>query len=194
MPSGGNDIPDVAIAEITSATPPGVSSFLLTAETTAGAISAHIRATRPSVVQIVSPIDPEQSARLAELEPYVRRVQVIHVESDSTLALIPLYLPHVHAFLLDSGRPGAQIPELGGTGRVHDWSISARFVKSCPLPVFLAGGLTSENVGAAIRRVRPFGVDLCSSVRTAGRLDPGKLSAFMSAARDADLAVHPTGG
>ena len=50
----------------------------------------------------------------------------------------------------------------GGTGKVHDWSISRRIVAAVPLPVFLAGGLTPENVGEAIRTVRPFGVDLCT--------------------------------
>jgi phosphoribosylanthranilate isomerase len=189
MPSGGNDIPDADIARIAATTPPPVATFLLTAESTADAISAHIRATRPSVVQIVSPIDPAQSARLAGLEPYIRRVQVIHVESEDALNLILLYAQHVHAFLLDTGRPGAKIPEPGGTGRVHDWDISACFVDASPLPVFLAGGLTPANGGDAIRRARPFGLDLYSGVRTAGQLDPGKLAAFMRAVRDADLSL-----
>ena len=194
MPSGGNDIPDAAIADLTATAPPAVATFLLTAETTAESISAHIRATNPSVVQIVSPIDPQESARLQEIEPHVRRVQVIHVESAEALDRLPAYAPYVHAFLLDSGRPGAGVPELGGTGRVHDWSISARFVQASPLPVFLAGGLTSANVGDAIRQVGPFGVDLCSGVRTAGRLDPGKLAAFMRAVRSADKAADATKG
>lgn len=77
--------------------------------------------------------------------------------------------PYVHAFLLDSGRPNLPTPEFGGTGRVHDWQISAEFVRRSPHPVFLAGGLTPANVREAIRRVKPFGVDLCSGVRTGGR-------------------------
>lgn len=163
-----------------------IATFLLTAETTADTISAHIRATRPTTVQVVSHIDPAQSARLAELEPYVRRVQVIHVEDNSALDLIPLYTPYVHAFLLDSGRPNATIAELGGTGRPHDWAISAAFVKASSRPVFLAGGLTHENVGVAMRQVRPFGLDLCSGVRTEGRLDPEKLAAFVRAVERED--------
>jgi len=92
----------------------------------------------------------------------------------------------IASFLLDSGRPNAAIPELGGTGRAHDWNISAAFVKASPKPVFLAGGLTAGNVSDAIRQIRPFGVDLCSGVRTAGRLDPAKLRAFVAAVRQAD--------
>ena len=94
---------------------------------------------------------------------------------------IPLYAPHVHAFLLDSGRPAGAVAELGGTGRTHDWSVSADFVAQSPRPVVLAGGLNPENVGEAIARVRPFGVDVCTGVRTGGRLDTSKLDAFMAA-------------
>lgn len=186
MPSGPGPIPDAVIAEVAAAVPPPVATFLLTAETTADAISAHIRATRPTTVQVVSHIAPAEAARLAALEPHVRRVQVIHVEGTDALDLIDAYAPHVHAFLLDSGRPNAAIAELGGTGRRHDWSISERFVKQSPLPVFLAGGLSADNVADAIRLVRPFGLDLCSGVRSDGRLDPEKLRDFMQAARRAE--------
>jgi phosphoribosylanthranilate isomerase len=120
------------------------------------------------------------------LLPAVRRVQVIHVEDRRVLDLIEVYAAHVHAFLLDSGRPGAEVPELGGTGRVHDWELSRAFVDGSPHPVFLAGGLTPENVGRAIRQVRPFSVDLCSGVRVAERLDRERLTAFVAAVKAAD--------
>jgi phosphoribosylanthranilate isomerase len=100
--------------------------------------------------------------------------------------MIPVYSPYVHAFLLDSGRPNAATPELGGTGRQHDWTISAEFVEASQLPVFLAGGLSPANVGEAIRQVKPFGVDLSSGVRTEGRLDERKLTAFVLSVRKAD--------
>lgn len=181
MPSGPGPISDEKIAEITEFVPPPISTFLLTAEQSAEAISAHIETNRPTTVQIVSHIDKAESAKLASLQPTVRRVQVIHVEDESALDLIPIYASYVHAFLLDSGRPSATIPEFGGTGRQHDWSISRAFVTASPLPVFLAGGLTSENVQQAIRKVKPFGVDLCSGVRTNDQLDPVKLKSFVTA-------------
>lgn len=181
MPSGPGPISDREIADITAIVPPPVSTFMLTPKDTAEALSEHIEATRPTAVQIVSHIDEAEAAQLARLQSSVRRVQVIHVEDRSALDLIQIYAPHVHAFLLDSGRPSAQTPELGGTGRQHDWSISRAFVEASPLPVFLAGGLTPENVQQAIRTVRPFGVDLCSGVRTNDRLDHDKLKAFMAA-------------
>jgi phosphoribosylanthranilate isomerase len=84
--------------------------------------------------------------------------------------------------LLDSGRPGAAVAELGGTGRVHDWTLSARIVESSPVPVFLAGGLRPENVAEAVGAVAPFGVDVCSGLRDpAGRLLPARLEAFVRA-------------
>jgi phosphoribosylanthranilate isomerase len=191
MPSGGNDIPDAAIAEIAALAPPPVATVLLTAETKADAISAHIRVTNPTAVQIVAHIEPEESARLARLEPHVRRIQAIHVTGDEALDFIDVYSPHIHAFLLDSGRPGEKTPVLGGTGRTHDWAVSFRFARPSTRPVFLAGGLTAENVGDAIRQVRPFGLDLCSSVRTNGQLDPAKLATFMMAVRRTEWALDP---
>lgn len=56
-------------------------------------------------------------------------------------------------------------------------------VEAVDTPVFLAGGLNSDNVEEAIEKVRPFGVDVCSGVRTSGKLDSEKLRAFIHAAR-----------
>lgn len=186
MPSGRGMLDDHAIAAIASAVPPPIATFLLTAESTAQGIAQHVRRTGPSTVQIVSHLDPGESERLVDLLPMTRRVQVIHIENEGALDLIPDYAPNVHAFLLDSGRPGQPVPEYGGTGRIHDWKVSAAFVRRSPLPVFLAGGLSPSNVGEAIRRVQPFGVDLCSGVRTGGQLDRKKLMDFIAAVRQAD--------
>ncbi len=77
----------------------------------------------------------------------------------------------VDAILLDSGNPSLSTKVLGGTGRAHDWAVSRRIRDSVSVPVFLAGGLNPENVGKAITQVAPFGVDVCSGLRTNGRLD-----------------------
>ncbi len=188
MPSGPGPIADDLIAEIAASVPPPVAAFLLTSETSADAIADHVRRTGVSTVQIVTHIDARESAGLAILLPTVRRVQVIHVEDDRSLDLIDLYAPHVHAFLLDSGRPSLAVPELGGTGRVHDWRISAAFVQRSPRPVFLAGGLSAANAAEAIAAVKPYGLDLCSGVRTNATLDPEKLGAFVRAVRHAHHA------
>jgi len=186
IPSSPRAIDDSTIAAITARVPPPIATFLLTAEHMAAGIARHVLATGVSTVQIVSHLSPGESERLPRLLPATRRVQVVHVENESALDLIEPYAPHVHAFLLDSGRPSLSTPEYGGTGRTHDWHVSAEFVRRSPHPVFLAGGLSPDNVGQAIERVRPFGVDLCSGVRTDGRLDGDKLEAFIQAVRQAD--------
>lgn len=189
-PPSPRTIPDGDIAAIIRQIPPSIATFLLTAEQTADAISAHIRGIQPSTIQLLHHLDPQESAKLADIEPAVRRVQVVHVEGCASLDLIPHYAPFVDAFLLDSGRPHASTPSYGGTGQRHDWSISARFVAESPLPVFLAGGLSASNAAEAIETIRPFGLDLCTGVRTDGCLDTGKLAHFMRAVRDADRWVH----
>jgi phosphoribosylanthranilate isomerase len=181
MPSGPGPISDAAIAAIAAELPPHVLSLLLTAETTASAIADHVRRTGVKGVQIVSHIEPAEQARLARLLPDHERWQVVHVEDDGALAMIPMHGPHVTGFLLDSGRPSRN--ELGGTGRVHDWAISAAFVAASPVPVFLAGGLGPGNAAAAVVRVKPAGLDVCSGLRIDGRLDASLTRAFVAAAR-----------
>lgn len=125
--------------------------------------------------------------------PSLRIVQVVHVRDESSIDLALRAAPHVDALLLDSGNPAARVRELGGTGRVHDWSLSRRIVERSPVPVFLAGGLNPANVGDAIHAVRPFGIDLCSGVRSNGRLDADKLHALVGAIRQADAGIAPPG-
>ena len=190
MPSGPGPIDEALAARIAAATPPPVATFLLTSETTAEAIQEHVERVRPTVVQIVNHIEPLESERLARLLPAVRRVQVVHVEGPEALDMLELYRGHVHAFLLDSGRPAATIAELGGTGRVHDWDVSRAFVDQSPLPVFLAGGLSPENAQAAVSTVRPYGLDLCTGVRTEGELDETLLGRFVRAVAEADASAR----
>lgn len=186
MPSGPGPIDDERIRTLAAAVPPPLASFLLTSRMTGPEIADHLAVCGTSTVQVVDHVDPSEWAPIVARHPAVRRVQVIHVGGPEALDLIPRYAAHVHAFLLDSGKPGGTMRELGGTGRTHDWQVSRAFVAASPLPVFLAGGLTPANVGEAIATVRPFGVDLCSGVRTDGRLDQTKLDAFMAAVRAAE--------
>ncbi len=180
MPSGPGIIDDNLAREIASIVPPTVESFLLTSCTTAKTIAAHVQYCGTTTVQIVQHIDPVEYPELIKILPGVKRVQVIHVENEKALELLERYETYVHAFLLDSGRPNAAIAELGGTGRPHDWSVSAEFVRLSSKPVFLAGGLNPDNVRDAITTVAPFGVDLCSGVRSDDCLDEKLLEKFTS--------------
>ncbi|HZY19527.1 MAG TPA: phosphoribosylanthranilate isomerase [Ramlibacter sp.] len=183
MPSGPGVIGDEVIRSVALELPAAVAGFLLTQECTAQAIAEHVHRCAVSTVQVVNHVDPAELGRLRASLPALRIVQVIHVEGADALTLLERYEPHVHTFLLDSGSPSAAVPLLGGTGRVHDWKISAEFVRRARRPVFLAGGLRPDNVREAIRQVQPFGLDICSGVRTDGRLDPGKLHAYVAAIR-----------
>ena len=181
MPSGGQGIIDGKLArEIAKAAPPAVETFLLTSREHGNAIADHVEYCGATTVQIVRHIDPAEYASIIKRLPATKRVQVIHVENEDVIELVKNYEPFVHAFLLDSGRPSAPELTLGGTGRVHDWQISAAIVKNTTKPVFLAGGLRPDNVREAIRTVAPFGVDLCSGLRTNDKLDEEKLRDFMS--------------
>jgi len=180
MPGGPGVIPDTAIAAIARTVPPAVATFLLTSERTAEGIVAHHRRAPTAVIQIVDRPAGNIYAELRERLPGVKLVQVVHVTGPASADEAASLDGEVDALLLDSGRPGSV--ELGGTGRRHDWSISRRIRENSPLPVFLAGGLRPGIVREAIEVVGPFALDVCSGVRTDGRLDPLTLRAFFTAA------------
>jgi len=91
---------------------------------------------------------------------------------------------HVIESWLDRSRPAAGIlldawhpSAYGGTGETADWAVAARL--AVDYPIWLAGGLTSENVADAIATVRPFGVDVSSGVETGGVKDPALIRSFL---------------
>jgi phosphoribosylanthranilate isomerase len=119
--------------------------------------------------------------------PIMRSIPVVGPES---LAIAQTYETIADFLLLDSHVPGDR--QIGAVGRTHDWTVSRRIVETVAVPAILAGGLGPDNVGAAIRAVRPFGVD--SKTRTdradgAGK-DRDAVARFVAAAR---LEGHPPG-
>lgn len=178
MPSGPGVISDEEIRQIATAVPPGVSAFLLTSETTAGGIINHHKRTNTSVLQIVDYVSAEVLAEVKAALPAVKIVQVIHVTGDEDIKLAAEYAAVADALLLDSGNPFADIKVLGGTGKTHDWDLSRKIVSEVRVPVFLAGGLSPINVKDAVDYVKPYGVDICSGLRTEGRLDSSKVYEF----------------
>lgn len=181
MPSGPGVIDDLQIAALAAWTPPGVATFLLTCETEPGSILAHHARTQTTAIQLVDYVFPSAYSKLRAALPGVRLVQVIHVVDEQDVDRALIYADVADALLLDSGNPKAAVKELGGTGRVHNWDLSRAIVRQVDKPVYLAGGLHAGNVAEAIERVGPFGLDICSGVRTGGRLDGEKLDALMKA-------------
>jgi phosphoribosylanthranilate isomerase len=182
MPSGPGVIRDELIARIAAVTPPAVATFLLTSRQSVTEIIAQHRVVRTSTIQLVDRMESGAYARLRDDLPGIKLVQVIHVTGPSSVAEALAVAPEIDALLLDSGRPDLPVKELGGTGRCHDWSLSRSIREASPKPVFLAGGLNPDNAAEAIAEVGPFGLDVCSGVRTEGRLDPKKLRRFVRAA------------
>jgi phosphoribosylanthranilate isomerase len=183
MPSGPGPIPEELIAEIAATVPPGVSSFLLTCLQDVEEIIDQQRRLRVNTIQICDRLTRGSYRQLREALPGVSLVQVVHVTGPESVEEARSVAPHVDAVLLDSGNQSLAVKELGGTGRTHDWNLSRQIREAIEVPMFLAGGLNPSNVAAAIREVQPFGVDVCSGLRTNGALDAQKLSAFIRAIR-----------
>ena len=181
MPNGPGPTPDWLIAEIVKAIHPPIASFLLTSEQSSEEIIYHVKRVDTNTVQIVDELTTGTYRDIRTALPHLKIVQVIHVTGEESIDEAVRISPNVDALLLDSGNPRARIKTLGGTGNVHNWDLSREIVKEVDIPVFLAGGLHANNVRQAIEIVRPFGVDICSGVRSEGRLDPGKLEAFIKA-------------
>lgn len=182
MPSGPGVIDEATIAAIAAVVEPPTETYLLTSRRDAEGIAAQHTRCRTTTLQLVDRLASlEAYRRLRELVPSATLVQVIHVLDEASIDEAIELAPFVDRILLDSGNPRLAVKELGGTGRTHDWSLSARIRDAIDRPLLLAGGLRAENVGDAIAQVRPFGIDVCSGVRSDGALDAGKLARFAAA-------------
>lgn len=178
IPSGLGMISEGLIAQVASLVPPAVSSFLLTSKPDTLAIIAQQRRLGVNTIQICDRLQSGTYDDLRQALPGIALVQVIHVTDSDSIKEAVTAAPHVHGLLLDSGNQSLEIKELGGTGKTHNWEISRQIRELVEIPVFLAGGLTPENVSEAIQQVQPFGVNVCSGVRTEGKLDEQKLAKF----------------
>ena len=181
MPSGPGVIAEETIAAVARMVPPPVASFLLTSRQDAAGIVEQQRRTRVSTLQICDRLEGDAHRALREALPGIALVRVVHVVGPESIEEAVAVAGEADAILLDSGDQSLAVKELGGTGRRHDWRLSRRIRESVPVPIFLAGGLRPENVQEAIAEVGPFALDVCSGVRTDGRLDAHKLERFMAA-------------
>jgi len=156
---------------------------LLTCLQDATSIIDQQRRLRVNTIQICDRLTSGSYQQIREALPGISLVQVIHVTAPESVEEAIAVAPHVDAILLDSGNQSLAIKELGGTGRTHNWTLSRKIREAIEVPLFLAGGLNPGNVADAIREVQPFGIDVCSGLRTEGALDPQKLSDFIRAIR-----------
>ncbi len=186
MPSGPGVITEDEIELISLSVPPGVSTFLLTSSQKIEEIIMQQKKCKTNTIQICDHLVSGTHKQLKEALPGIKIVQVVHVMDENSLSEAIEISNSVDAILLDSGNQKLTVKELGGTGRTHDWKVSRKVRENVKVPIFLAGGLNPDNVTDAIRRVGPFGVDICSGVRTNGKLDESKLKLFFEKVREAD--------
>jgi len=187
MPSGPGIIDDEKIKSIHETIPSSVSTFLLTSETKANRIIEQSKRFNTDTIQLVNELKNDQLEYLKNQLDNVNLIQVIHVQNENSIKEAIEKSRIVDAILLDSGKPNAKIKTLGGTGDTHDWNISKTIRQEINKPMWLAGGLNSENVEEAINLVQPFGVDLCSGVRTNQKLDIEKLKRFFLSVKKARI-------
>ncbi len=183
MPSGPGVISEELIAIIAKQVPPGVATFLLTSKQDVASIIAQQKRCGTNTIQLCDHLHEGRHEDLRAALPGIKIVQVIHVTGEESITEAERIAPHVDAILLDSGNQTLAVKELGGTGRTHDWAVSRAIRGRINAPIFLAGGLKPENVGEAVAQVAPFGLDICSGVRTNGKLDEAKLKAFFEKCR-----------
>jgi len=175
MPSGPGVISEEQIAEIAAEIPPPIATFLLTCRQDCESIIEQQRRCGTNTVQICDRLTIGSYRDLKRALPGISIVQVIHVVGPESVDEARVVAPQVDAILLDSGNPARATKELGGTGRRHDWSLSRKIREQVDVPLFLAGGLNPDNVRQAIHEVGPFALDICTGVRTEGRLDQAKV-------------------
>lgn len=178
MPSGPGVIDEELISEIVKTIPPPIATFLLTSKTSSEEIIFQQKKTKVNTLQLVDFVEFEELKVLRRNIGNVKLVQVIHVMDESSVNEAIAVEPFVDALLLDFGNPNLDVKVLGGTGRKHNWDVSREIREKVNIPLFLAGGLNPANVIDAINKVQPFGIDICSGVRSNNKLDEIKLKAF----------------
>jgi phosphoribosylanthranilate isomerase len=179
MPSGPGVISEELIAKIARYAPPAVTSVLLTSHQSCEEIITQHHNCRTNAIQMCDDLHIGTYDGLRSALPGISLIKVIHVSGEESIVKAKNVASSVDAILLDTGSKSDTKIELGGTGRIHDWSVSAQICSQVKIPVFLAGGLNPYNVQEAIEKVHPFAVDVCSGVRTNDLLDKSKVSDFI---------------
>jgi len=139
------------------------------------------------MVQLHGAIAISEITELKSIAPSLQIIKSLIVKGDNLAQLLESlveYAPYADAFITDTFDPATGAS--GATGKVHDWSISRELVENSSKPIILAGGLTPENVRAAILAVRPAGVDAHTGVEALnGRKGPERVRRFVTEAREA---------
>ena len=172
--------------EIAASLPPRATSVAITMSEDIKEILRMASEVKPNIVHISTDVDCVGVEVMRELRSHldanIRLMKAIPVEDENSILLSQQFAAVSDLLVLDTKREG--FPGVGATGFTHDWDISRRIVKSVAIPVILAGGLTADNVGVAIREINPWGVDSNTSTNIPGNQvekDLERIAAFISA-------------
>lgn len=171
----------VDAAALVRQVPPFVSTVLVTHRTGPSEILELCAAVPASTLQLHGDFPVDRIPELRDAFPHLKIIKAVHVIGPQSVDQARMAAKQADAVLVDTRTP----TRLGGTGQVHDWSVS-RAIRDAihPTPLVLAGGLSPENVLAAIEKVRPFGVDVNTGVSREREVkDPARVRAFVHAAR-----------
>jgi phosphoribosylanthranilate isomerase len=169
-------------AAIVAALPPNASSVLVTHLVEPDDIVALATQIGVTTIQLHGDTSPAQAAVIKKRLPHTKAYKAVHVVDAHSIDAARQYVNTVDAIVLDTINVATD--QVGGTGQTHDWSISRQIVEQLPIPVILAGGVNPDNVGDAIRHVKPFGVDVNSGTKGAdGYKDLARLQRFIDNAR-----------
>ena len=178
------DFISAAVArEISRTLPPSVEAVLVTQITEVDEIERLLRQSGIRAVQLHSEITADSIANLRTRFPDLKVFKSVHVISAESVRYPEGFSKVVDGFVLDTINVATD--QVGGTGNIHDWSISQKIVERFPdIPIILAGGLNSKNVRSAIESVHPFGVDVNSGTKGSdGFKDARKMREFIREAK-----------
>jgi phosphoribosylanthranilate isomerase len=174
FPGSPRCIPLERARDIARGLPPHILRTGVFADPHPSAVFAAIQHCQLNLLQFHGTETPEFCAQFGLMTMKAFRIQ-------NAGSLSPLSDYHTDAFLLDSHVAG----KAGGTGATFNWDLALE-AKKFGKPIFLAGGLTAQNVAEAVRKVQPFGVDVSSGVeQSPGKKDAAKMKDFIAAARGA---------
>ena len=179
LPTPTQELTDEEIAAIAGAVGDEIGTFLLTALDDPREIVEKVERCGVNTVQLWDRLPRDAYRQIRRALPGVSIAQSIHVIDDKAIDQARELALVADALVLASTNPEPPFRWTDPHGRTHDWEISRRIVDAVQIPVILSGGLTSRNVADAIRQVRPYGVEVCSDVRSAGALDTSRLVRFL---------------
>lgn len=178
----------VQAKSLRSALPKDATAVALTMATDVDEILRMADAVCPDIIHISTDVEdvPEDSMELLrkKLSPSIQLMKALPVGGEESLRFAERFAPFSDLFLLDTKI--VNMPGVGATGHVHDWSISRRIVEIVKIPVILAGGLSAANVADAIERVKPWGVDSNTHTNIPGdpvKKDMKQVAAFVNAVK-----------